>query len=252
MLLEHPTIKTHMWNEETQQIISLRTGQPLKSSIDKKRMDYLRVSLSTPTIGKYTYMIHQFAWECYNNTPFIHNGNNLIRHLNDNKMDNSRNNLSLGTVKDNYYDMIRNGKKEFIINHLNKITKQSNDKKWKIFYCDGRTKVIENLNEFIRNNTTYIVRPGLEMLTREGSLEKFGIKKIKRLFKKENYKKSGKYIKFSSYEVIVNNKKYITSSLNKLAREENLSLKCLYKALNGGSTIDNYIVNGKGEKYHHD
>ena len=76
--------------------------------------------------------------------PNIHN-HEVVRHLDDNKDNNSLDNLKWGTIKENIQDAIRN----------NVFIMPDNSKKWLVKIPNGDTIEVDNLSKFcLKNNLT--------------------------------------------------------------------------------------------------
>ena len=83
--------------------------------------------------------LHQLLAMAFIPNPHNHE---VVRHLDDNKDNNSLDNLKWGTIKENIQDAIRN----------NVFIMPNNSKKWLVKTPSGDTIEVENLSKFCLNN----------------------------------------------------------------------------------------------------
>ena len=101
-------IKDYYWisNADEDKIINKDTGKIRKLRFDNK--GYKRVNLMTKDGKIRTYNIHVMKAKAFIFGPNPLDAN-VVRHLNDVKIDNRLENLAFGTLSDNNLDCIRNG-----------------------------------------------------------------------------------------------------------------------------------------------
>ena len=104
----YENIKDYYWisNADEDKIINKDTGKIRKLRFDNK--GYKRVNLMTKDGKIRTYNIHVMKAKAFIFGPNPL-GANVVRHLNDVKIDNRLENLAFGTLSDNSLDCIRNG-----------------------------------------------------------------------------------------------------------------------------------------------
>lgn len=95
-------------------------------------------------------LFHRFAWECYNQQK-IPDGM-IIRHYDDQKFNNSVENLRIGSFSDNYEDMRRNRGLDHFKNNDTRKAIESHTFYWSVTFPDGHEEVIYNMSQFCRDN----------------------------------------------------------------------------------------------------
>lgn len=123
----------------------VRKDGSVKSIFRIDNTGYYNVTLRLPTHYRARVMIHKLqAYKKFGNKIF--EKGIVVRHLNGNSLDNSWNNIDIGTQSDN----MRDRSKEDLKNHAIKASKKRQDK---IRTQEERHKIYEKL----RNNTPYNV-----------------------------------------------------------------------------------------------
>ena len=96
----------YLSNSDEDKIINKNTGKQLKGSFDNK--GYKVIGLRTNQSKTKFYRIHVLKASAFIFGPNPL-GANVVRHLNDVKIDNRLENLAFGTLSDNMKDCVRNG-----------------------------------------------------------------------------------------------------------------------------------------------